>query len=141
MPCIGFLLEEGEEVGDRKALKSLSQHYNMVLDDDERWVRVCPKCDGLNVTDRGMISNRVYSNVNYCKSCGFQSPLFPEIKWKDAKKLAQHPPRFVPSQAPVIPERKSASRSWRSLSPKEKLNSLFYIVLIVALLIIILNGW
>lgn len=69
----------------------------------ERWIKVCPNCGSDDVTARGMISSRAFSNVNYCKSCGFQSPLFPEVRPEEAKKTGYKKPRFNPSQAPVIP--------------------------------------
>jgi predicted RNA-binding Zn-ribbon protein involved in translation (DUF1610 family) len=72
----------------------------------ERWVKVCSNCGSTNVSDRGMISREAYSNVNFCKSCGFQSVLFPEIPWEEAKKISYKPPKFNPSQAPIMPQQR-----------------------------------
>jgi predicted RNA-binding Zn-ribbon protein involved in translation (DUF1610 family) len=69
----------------------------------ERWIKVCPNCGSDDVTTRGMISGRAFSNVNYCKTCGFQSSLFPEVKAEEVKKLAHKKPKFNPAQAPIIP--------------------------------------
>ena len=69
----------------------------------ERWVRVCPKCGSNDTTVRGMVAGRAFSNVNFCKSCGFQSPLFPEVTAEEAKKIKSKKPKFNPSQAPIMP--------------------------------------
>lgn len=68
----------------------------------QRWIRVCPNCGSRDVTARSMIIKRAYSNVNYCKSCGFQCPLFPEVTEEEAEKIPFRPRRFNPSQAPVF---------------------------------------
>ena len=69
----------------------------------ERWVKVCPNCGSSDVTARGMIGSRTFSNVNFCKSCGFQSVLFPEVTTEEAKKIKYKKPKFNPSQAPIWP--------------------------------------
>ncbi len=69
----------------------------------ERWVKVCPNCGSKDVTVRGMIGRQAFSNVNYCKSCGFQSPLFPEVRPEEAKSIEYKKPKFNPSQAPILP--------------------------------------
>ena len=68
------------------------------------YIRICPKCQSKEVTQRGMISGRVYNQDYVCQSCGFQGPLFPEVKRSAAKKLPDKPrDGVVPSQMPIFP--------------------------------------
>ncbi|MBD3389206.1 MAG: hypothetical protein GF416_08935 [Candidatus Altiarchaeales archaeon] len=67
----------------------------------EVWVKVCPMCGSKEVTSRGMISRRALSPNFICKSCGFQSPLFPELPLEEAGKIPDQPSVLVPSRAPI----------------------------------------
>jgi len=70
--------------------------------DPNMMVPICPRCGSINVKDRGMISQRAYSNLHVCTSCGFVSPLFPEMKLKDAVKLKRKKVHFNPQYMPVF---------------------------------------
>jgi hypothetical protein len=65
-------------------------------------IRICPQCKSNNVTQRGIIGKGVYSNNYVCLTCGFQSPIFPEIDAKDAKKLPDGRKNFTPSILPIF---------------------------------------
>jgi len=62
-------------------------------------VRVCPKCGSKNVD----IDVGTYNIAPFyvCKSCGFGSPLFPEISMKEARKLKERPINYSPILTPT----------------------------------------
>jgi predicted RNA-binding Zn-ribbon protein involved in translation (DUF1610 family) len=68
----------------------------------EKLVRICPQCQSKEVSFRGMISRQALSPNYVCLTCGFQGPLFPQIKEEDAKKLPEQTRNFVQSQLPPV---------------------------------------
>ena len=72
-------------------------------------------------------------NVNVCKSCGFQSVLFPEIPWEEAKKLPYKPPNFTPSQIPIMPEQRYTIKNRKPLV-------IFGFILVLIIIFILLFG-
>jgi predicted RNA-binding Zn-ribbon protein involved in translation (DUF1610 family) len=77
---------------------------------EEPYIKFCPKCNSKEVTHRGMIGTKSYSNAYVCLSCGFQSPLFPELPLHEAKNLPDKPKEFIPSRLPVFSD---YSNMWR----------------------------
>ena len=80
----------------------------------ERFVKICPKCGSKEVANRGMISRTALSPDYVCQSCGFQGPLFPEIKAEEAKKIPDKPRDFTPSQLPVFADKSEKPRKSKS---------------------------
>lgn len=72
---------------------------------------ICPNCGSKEVSERGMIGRDAYSNTKVCLTCGFQSPLFPEITSDDAKKLPDKPKKFNPSYLPIFSDRYEKKRN------------------------------
>lgn len=70
----------------------------------QKWILICPKCGSKEVSERGMIGRNAYSNTKVCLTCGFQSPLFPEITLEEAKKVPDKPRNFNPSYLPAFSE-------------------------------------
>lgn len=70
----------------------------------ETWVRVCPRCKSTEVTCRGAITKEMVSPNWVCLTCGFQSPVFPEVSVDDAKKLPGQSANFVVSRLPITSE-------------------------------------
>jgi hypothetical protein len=75
----------------------------------KHWVKVCPKCGSKDVEGVGALGIAdAFSNLNFCKTCGFQGPLFPEISPEEAEKIKTEPPRFNPDLSPSA----AGQRSW-----------------------------
>lgn len=69
---------------------------------DLTYTRICPKCKSTEVTQRGAISSKAYSNAYVCLTCGFQGPIFPEIETAEANKLPKQKKNFMPSRLPIM---------------------------------------
>jgi predicted RNA-binding Zn-ribbon protein involved in translation (DUF1610 family) len=93
------------------------------------FIKVCPKCGSKKVTQRGMISRKAYSQNYVCLSCGFQSPLFPEISRREAKKLPDKPQKFISSRLPIFAD-----------SSKKNPTLIAVIIMIFILLLLLLYG-
>ncbi|GEM_PF-2112147 len=65
-------------------------------------VRICPKCKSTQVSQKGMISDKAYSNAYVCLTCGFQGPIFPEIETNEANRLPEQKKNFVESRLPIM---------------------------------------
>ena len=79
------------------------------------WVKICPRCNSREIEPRGMISKEAYSSDWVCMSCGFQGPTFPEIDYREAKKLPIKRIKFVPSQMPIFADKKYENPFWPRL--------------------------
>jgi predicted RNA-binding Zn-ribbon protein involved in translation (DUF1610 family) len=101
----------------------------------EKLVKICPNCGSTDVSVRGMISERAFSNVNFCKSCGFHSVFFPEVPLEKAKKTPWKPPNFVPSQAPIMPQQK-----WTIKDIKKPLGLIGFITLLIIIFFLLFFG-
>jgi predicted RNA-binding Zn-ribbon protein involved in translation (DUF1610 family) len=69
----------------------------------ERFIRVCPRCGSKNIDiDTGVVG---IAPFYICKSCGFGSPLFPEVSQTEAETVEEKPinysPNFSPTKKPV----------------------------------------
>ncbi|MBN1157315.1 hypothetical protein JXA85_06850 [Candidatus Woesearchaeota archaeon] len=76
------------------------------------WIRLCPKCMSKKVDRRGMISEKAYSNNWVCLSCGYQSPLFPEVQMDEAGKYPPQPKRFMSSRLPIFADGAPRRKMW-----------------------------
>jgi ribosomal protein L37E len=69
----------------------------------KQFVKICPRCGSKNV-DRDVATYNI-APYYICKSCGFGSPLFPEISLNEARKLKDKPinysPTFAPTKKPI----------------------------------------
>jgi hypothetical protein len=74
----------------------------------ENYVMICPKCKSKEVTDRGIMGvgmgsdKYAYSRNHVCLTCGYQSPIFPEVLVGEADKLEDQPKNFNPSRLPIF---------------------------------------
>ncbi len=69
----------------------------------KNYIKIFPRCGSRKIDHRGMISRKAYSNAYVCLSCGFQSPLFPEISEENAKTITtEQPQNFVQSRLPIF---------------------------------------
>lgn len=64
-----------------------------------QWVRICPRCKSREVELR--VIGDATGQEWVCLSCGFLSPLFPEVRASDARKLPSGQVNFTQSRMPV----------------------------------------
>lgn len=95
------------------------------------WVKVCPECGSKDVTPRGAISRSGYSPNYICQQCGFQSPLFPEVSPREAKKIRASRKNFVPAQMPIFAPKYGKPR-------KTKAAVIVGVVLLILLMLLLL---
>jgi len=100
------------------------------------WVKICPQCKSKNVDQRGMISSKAYSNNYVCLTCGFQSPMFPEISPEDAMKLPDKPKKFMPSRLPIFADKLKRTKSELNKDKIIAIISLIITTLLIVLLIL-----
>jgi predicted RNA-binding Zn-ribbon protein involved in translation (DUF1610 family) len=105
-----------------KALQSSKREMSK-----ERYVSICPKCKSKEVTKKGAVSENSYSNNYICMTCGYQSPIFPEIPAKQADRLPDQPRHFSSFFLPIFVD------SDIHLSPRKLMCIIGLILLAIAL--------
>ncbi len=95
----------------------------------KKWIRICPRCGSHEVKHRGMISEEAYSNTFVCLTCGYHSPIFPEVEM-EPDDLKVFPKNFIASRTPPLVD--AAQNRWRTLGV---IGAVILIVLVILLIL------
>lgn len=98
------------------------------------WFAICPKCGSKDVTERGMIGKEAYSKNLVCLTCGFQSPIFPEVNANIVKKFPDKQRNFITTNLPIFVDRKNIPKWLKLMFFSLSITIIFYVIIMTTIL-------